>query len=342
MWSHLIKLLSLSKGALVVGVAASAAMVSNAEFSNAPSHEELPSATPSAFVAPPTPKPTENPTSKPVTVNTTTPAPSLKTEEKHGEVPQVVKDCVVRYLAVREQGDGATAADRKAVAEICRAALAVTGLSTADFWAKFGLDTGKTSDKTARKTTDLEAQIKECIGQYLAGAADASSACRHAIAASGLTPQAFWTTFGPRADKPKGALSSEALAMIRECVTKYTAKSSDATAICKKAFELSGLTSAEFAAKFLGRTTEPEPAGIEAPRTSANAETYALVRRCLELYARASVSGDTMAVSDACAAAIRATGLSSTDFWAKFGKPLTTATPSHKIEPTPSPAPATN
>jgi len=51
MWSHLIKLVSLSKGALIVGVAASAAMVSNAEFSTAPSHNELPSATPSAIVS---------------------------------------------------------------------------------------------------------------------------------------------------------------------------------------------------------------------------------------------------------------------------------------------------
>src|SRR5256885_4436786 len=76
MWSHLIKLVSFSKGALIVGVAASAAMVSNAEFSNSPSHNELPSATPSAIVAVATPKvevgsptkPTEKPaTEKPAT-----------------------------------------------------------------------------------------------------------------------------------------------------------------------------------------------------------------------------------------------------------------------------------
>src|SRR2546423_7840609 len=71
MWSHLIKLVSLSKSALIVGVAASAAMVSNAEFSNSPSHNELPSATPSAIVsAAPTTKPAEpttKPTEKPAT-----------------------------------------------------------------------------------------------------------------------------------------------------------------------------------------------------------------------------------------------------------------------------------
>jgi hypothetical protein len=336
MWSHLIKLISLSKGALVVGVAASAAMVSNAEFSNAPSHHEMPSATPSALVAPATPKPTD----KPSTANTT-PAASPKTEEKHGEVPQVVKDCIAKYLAVREQGDGAAAADRKAVEEVCKAALTATGLSSADFWAKFGFDKHKTSDKTEPKTTDLEAQIKECVRQYLAGTADASDACHHAIAASGLTPQEFWTKFGPHAEKARGELSADALAMARECVTKYSAKSADASMTCKRAIELSGLTSAEFAAKFFPRTTEPKPAGTEAPTTGANTEIYALVRRCLELYAVAATSGDTRAVSDACAAAIRASGLSATDFWAKFGKALTTATP-HKTEPSSSPKPATN
>src|SRR5438093_1516298 len=45
MWGHLIKLLSLGKGALVVGVAASAAMVSTAEISNTPSHNEQPTPT---------------------------------------------------------------------------------------------------------------------------------------------------------------------------------------------------------------------------------------------------------------------------------------------------------
>jgi hypothetical protein len=338
MWSHLIKLVSLSKGALVVGVAASAAMVSNAEFSNTPSHHEPPSATPSALVAPATPKPTERPS----TVGTTAPAASPKTEEKHGDVPQVVKDCVAKYLAVREQGDGAAAADRKGVEEVCKAALAATGLSSGDFWAKFGLETHKTSDKTEPNRSDLEAQIKECVRQYLAGTADASDACRKAIAASGLTPQEFWTKFGPHAEKARGELSADALAMVRECVTKYNAKSADASTTCKRAIELSGLTSAEFAAKFLQRATEPKPAATEVPKTGANTETYALVRRCLELYAGAATSRDTRAVSDACAAAIRASGLSATDFWAKFGKELTTAKPAHTSEPTSSPKPATN
>jgi hypothetical protein len=326
MWAHLIKLASLSKGALVVGVAASAAMVSNAEFSNAPSHQEQPSASPSALVAPASPKPTEKPAEKTSPLNTPTSAASPKTEEKHGELPQVVKDCVDRYLALRAQGDSAPAADRQAVGDLCTAALAVTGLSSGDFWAKFGLDTHPTSDKTEPRTTgDLEALIKECVAQYRAGTADASDACRRGIAASGLTPPAFWTKFGPYAEKATGQLSTDALHWARECVTKYSLKSTDASATCKKAIELSGLTSAEFAATFFSRSTETKPATTPkteptmSPRPVTNiAELSVLVATCLDLYKAVTSTGDTHAASEACGVAIRASGMTSVDFWAKY------------------------
>ena len=330
MWAHLIKLATLSKGALVVGVAASAAMVSNAEFSNAPSHQEQPSTSPSALVAPASPKPTEKPAEKPSTVSTPAPAASPKTEEKHGEIPQVVKDCVDKYLALRAQGDSAPAADRQAVGDLCKAALAATGLSSGDFWAKFGLDKHTTTDKTEpRMTSDLEALIKECVAQYRAGTADASDACRRAIAASGLTPQEFWTKFHPYVEKTTGDLSADALAWARECVTKYNLKSTDASATCKKAIELSGLTSAEFAAKFFPRTSETKPATTPKPSTKTEpttspkpvtntAELSLLVAKCLDLYKAVTSTGETHAASEACGVAIRASGMTSVDFWAKY------------------------
>ena len=294
MWAHLIKLVSLGKGALVVGVAASAAMVSNAEFSNAPSHQEQPSATASAAasasaktnVSVTAPKATEKPATQNTTTTTTTPSASPKTDEKHGEIPQVVKDCVDRYLAIRAQGDNAADANRQAIAEVCTPALAATGLTSAEFAAKFGLDakSGTSEPNTTR-----------------------------------------------------GELSPEALAMARECVTKYNAKSTDASATCKRAIELSGLTSADFAAKFF-----PRPAATPIQKSTVNTETYALVARCLQLYAGATTSGDPKAVSDACAAAIKASGLTSTDFWAKYGKELATTKPSTKAAPTASPKPVTN
>src|SRR5207237_7553552 len=120
-----------------------------------------------------------------------------------------------------------------------------------------------------------------------------------------------------QAEPAKVELSAEATALARECVTKYNAKSTDASSTCKRAIELSGLTSAEFAAKFLLRPAETKPSPAVTPKTTVNTEAYALVTKCLQLYAGAATSGDTKAVGDACAVAMRATGLTSTEFWAK-------------------------
>ena len=303
MWSHLIKLASLSKGALVVGVAASAALVSTAEFSNAPSHDELPSPTPQAIVsAPPAaifkadavvtaPKATEKATAEDPN---TTPAASPKIESglAHGEIPGVIKECVEKYLAIREQGDSASIGDRRSTGEVCRAALAVSGLTGAEFWAKFGLDkpsTAPTTDTTkTTKTADL-------------------------------------------AEQAKGSLSPEALHLAQECVTKYNARSADASATCKRAIELSGLTSSEFAAKFLfttsgdtkpsTATTKPSPTAKPetATKPPTSTEVSQLIATCLQMYAAfGKTSTDTRAVSEACGVAIRASGLSSTAFWAKY------------------------
>jgi hypothetical protein len=354
MWSQLIRVVGMSKGALVVGVAASAAMVSNAEFSNAPSHNELPSATPSALVSatPATTRPANSPSSltspkisnvpavqlpveaPPASPNTDQPkatSPKAGSAMAHGELPAVVKECVEKYLAIREQGDSAPAADRQSVGEVCKAALTATGLSPADFWAKFALnDDHKTEPKTEPKTGGLDASIKECVAQYLAGTADQSDACRNAIAASGLTPQEFWTKFGPYADHAKDGLSPEALHLAQECATKYSAHAADATVTCKRAIELSGLTSAEFAAKFHLTTdakpnSEPKSPPVNTTKPSVTlkpvtttADAAKLVAKCLDLYANVKSTGDTKAVSEACGAAIRANGMTSAEFWTKY------------------------
>ena len=347
MWSQLIKVASMTKGALVVGVAASAAMVSNAEFSNTPSQHEVSPAAPivSTATAPASqpaislssrvePKRSEVPAAQlPVTAPSASPASEAKSGLAHGEVPGVIKECVEKYLALREQGDSATTGERQSTGEVCRAALAVSGLSGAEFWAKFGPTTHSTAPQTEPShNANLEAMIKECLAQRLAGTADQSDACRRAIAASGLTPQEFWTKFGSSAVVVKHELSADVLAWVRECVTKYSRKAADATATCKKAIELTGLTSSEFAAKFLFTTsgdTKPstpttKPATTPKPETTIKpvtntAELAQLVAKCLELYKTiTSTGGDTKAASDACRVAIQASGLSSADFWAKY------------------------
>jgi hypothetical protein len=290
MWSHLIKLVSLSKGALIVGVAASAAMVSNAEFSTAPSHNELPSATPSAIVStapttapavePPV-KPTEQPAKTEPKNEPKTQAPATASTTVEG----LITECVTKYAALRAAGDNASQGDRESTTSVCKAAIEQTGLTSAEFAAKYGLVSTTATPKPTTPTTT------------------------------------------------NGDLSPEALAMAKECVTKYTLHSADASATCIKAIQLSGLTSSAFAARFLpSRTTEPTAAPT--PKGTFTAETYALITKCLELYAAASTTGDTKSVSDACAAAIKASGMSSTEFWAKFHPaPKTTPAPSSTTKP---------
>ncbi len=301
MWSQLIKVASMSKGALVVGVAASAAVVSTAEFSNTPSHNEVPSATPIVVVTPSaSSRPANSPSSsaEPKKADapaaqlpaSTTPPPSSPSTGAaglaHGEVPGVIRECVEKYLALRELGDHATNGERESTGAVCKAALEVSGLSGADFWAKFGPETHATSPKTEPSHTP-----------------DPSTDTQH------------W---------------------IRECVTKYTLKAADATVTCRKAIELTGLTSAEFAVKYFPRTTETKPtttpsttkpgtAPTTTPKIDATTkpattvEVSQLAAKCLQMYAEFKTSGgNSAAVSEACGTAIRASGLSSSDFWAKY------------------------
>lgn len=333
----------MSKGALVVGVAASAATVSGGVFSNTPSQHEVPSATPMVSTAPAT-QASSRPANSPSAVGeqkkadvpaaqlpaATTPAsPSSPTaaDLQHGAVPEIFKECVERYLALRELGDSAPAADRQAVGEVCKAALAQSGLSSADFWAKFGPGANKTEPKTdaPKSTADLEVLVKECVAQRLAGTADQSDACKKAIAFSGLTPAEFWTKFSSYLGKTTQP-STDVEHWIKECVTKYTRHTADATETCKKAIQLTGLTSAQFAEKYL-RTVETKPTTSLPTTTPAptvkpvtnTAELAQLVAKCLDLYKTiTSTGGDTKAASDACRIAIQASGMSSADFWAKF------------------------
>jgi hypothetical protein len=299
MWSHLIKLVSLSKGALIVGVAASAAMVSNAELSTAPSHHELPSATPTAIVstAPATEpvKPTEKPAK---TEPKTEPKSEPKTQDSASTsttLEGLIKECVAKYAALRAAGDSASQGDRESTTAVCKAAVEQTGLTSAEFAAKYGLLSATSTPKPATPATT------------------------------------------------NGDLSPEALAMAKECVTKYTLHTADATATCVKAIQLSGLTSSAFAARFLNfRTTEPTPTPKASPTVKpATAELEGLIYQCRLLQGAlvsTSPAEQVNAASAACAKAIAASGLSATAFWAKWAPIKPTAAPSA----TPTPAPVTS
>jgi hypothetical protein len=347
MWSHLIKLVSLSKGALIVGVAASAAMVSNAEFSNTPSHHELPSATRSAIVstAPTTApvvepvKPTEQPAkpepkveskSEPKTQDSATPSTTLE---------GLVKECVTKYAALRAAGDTASQGDRESTTAVCKAAIEQTGLTSAEFAAKYGLtSTTATSHPTTPTTTsgDLSpealAMAKECVTKYTLHSADASATCIKAIQLSGLTSSAFAARFlnfrtteptpTPKPTTKPGTAETEGLIYTCRLLqgalvsTSPAEQVNAATAACAKAIAASGLTSTAFWAKWAPIKPTTAPSATPAPVSAA--DLAQLVTKCLDLYKAMATTGDTHAVSEACGAAIRASGMTSSDFWAKY------------------------
>jgi hypothetical protein len=354
MWSHLIKLVSLSKGALIVGVAASAAMVSNAEFSTAPSHNELPSATPSAIVstAPTTAsvvEPSVKPTERPAK---TDPKPEPKSESKTQDsatpsttLEGLIKECVTKYTALRAAGDTASQGDRESTTAVCKAAIEQTGLTSAAFAAKYGLTTTTaTSHPTTPTTTngDLSpealAMAKECVTKYTLHSADASATCIKAIQLSGLTSSAFAARFlNFRTTEPTPApkvtplpsptvkpVTAETEGLIYSCrllqgalvSTSPAEQVNAASAACAKAIAASGLTSTAFWTKWAPIKPTTAPSATPAPVSAA--ELAQLVTKCLDLYKAMATTGDTHAASEACGAAIRASGMTSSDFWAKY------------------------
>jgi len=100
--------------------------------------------------------------------------------------------------------------------EACKKAIQASGLSSSDFWARFGpkttttkpVETPKPTTKPVEERTQtvsnaqLELMVKDCFTKYLAakntheGGAAAAEACNKAIAASGLSSNAFWAKFG--------------------------------------------------------------------------------------------------------------------------------------------------
>src|SRR5258706_14925646 len=76
------------------------------------------------------------------------------------------------------------------------------------------------------------------------------------------------------------------------------------------------------------------PSASPKPVTST-ADLAQLVAKCLDLYKAAATTGDTHAVTEACGAAIRASGLSSADFWAKYHPTANSSSPTLLQAPRP-------
>ena len=365
MWSHLIKIASLSKGALVVGVAASAALVSNAQFSNTPSQNELPAATLAAVVsAPPVMTPPANsPSSSVAPKSSEMPAvqqpasssPASPSTTSGDAASDVIKECVLKYTAIRAKGDSASNSERETASATCMAAIQASGLTSSEFAAKFGLITGPvltTTPKTEHGTATLGTAYQHCLHDWRNYAETGSTACHELLVASGLSAEDFWTKFEawavqqPQTDETTTP-TTDITALVNDCFAKYTARDLSASDACKKAMAASGLSGDDFWKKFgtpAKPSTEPKPSTTPANGWEAR---YALIVECLKLKNSLTSTPETArvaAASEACNKAMDAMGMSSTDFWAKFGSQLNTATtkPSTKPEPTASPKPIAN
>ena len=184
----------------------------------------------------------------------------------------------------------------------------------------------------------MTALVKDCFEKYTARDPGAGDACKRAIAASGLSTNDFFAKYGtpvPPATEPKptttakSTTSAVTYALIAKCLqlstsTQATNDSRTASDACAAAIKASGLSATEFWGKFGKQSTSttkpsttPVPATTPKPVTNT-AELALLVTKCLDLYKAAPTTGDTHALSEACGAAVRASGLSSADFWAKF------------------------
>ena len=342
MWSHLIKLVSLSKGALIVGVAASAAMVSNAEFSTPPSQHELPSTTPSAIVST---APSTAPVTEPMkpTENPSKPEPKTEPKPQESATPSttldgLIKECVTKYAALRAAGDSASQGDRESTTAVCKAAIQRTGLTSAEFAAKYGLLTPTVTEHptTTPATTngDLSpealALVKECVTKYTLHAADATAICVKAIQLTGLTSAAFGARFlsmpttTPKASPTVKPATAELEGLIYACrllqgalvSTSPAEQVTAASAACAKAIAASGLSAPAFWAKWAPIKPTAAPSATPAPVSAA--DLAQLVTKCLDLYKAMATTGDTHSASEACGAAIRASGMTSSDFWAKY------------------------
>jgi len=157
-------------------------------------------------------KSTEAPkTDEPKTV-TKTEAPKTDAPKTTDEtLSLLIKDCLAKYASASTDAAGPSLAS-----EACRKAIVASGLSSSDFWARFGPkaetrkpEPTKTPEPTRKPTTSptvstaqLATLVKDCFDKYLAakntgeGGAAAAEACNRAIAASGLSQSAFFEKFG--------------------------------------------------------------------------------------------------------------------------------------------------
>ena len=248
-----------------------------------------------------------------------------KNHEPDASFEGLLKECATSYADL-VSSKGMPRAEReeagRLVRDVCERAMKASGLAADAFWAKYGShfahSTTKNEDTKWPETTtkhepdpSFEGLLKECATKYLRlvsskemPAAEREEAgrlvkdvCERAIKASGLETDAFWAKYG---------------------------------------------------SLFAHSTTKNEE--TKRPETTTRGEQdpsfEALFKECVTKYARALALREATTAEreeagrlakDACERAVKASGLETGAFWAKYGRYMT---PTTKLEPTTSPKPA--
>jgi hypothetical protein len=253
MFFHLFRLATMAKGALALSLVAGAYGAGNSDVQDyrvrtTPVHVEA------------TPEPAAS--AQPET--TTEPTPSFEA---------LLQECVARYSHAAENTKDA-----------CERAMSASGLGADAFWAKYRsllVPPAAKTDKPA-PATSFEALLSECVARYRRAADNTKEACDRALAASGLTTEAFVAKYrsllvAPIAKPTSSPKPASTAPAVKECLAKYetlkTLKTGPADA-----FEAALRTFNETCRSLLAPAS-PKPTNSAKPASTAPA-----VKECLARY----------------------------------------------------------
>jgi hypothetical protein len=165
--------------------------------------------------------------------------------------------------------------------------------------------------ETARPqtTASFDALLSECVSRYKRGATNTKEACDMAIAASGLSADAFAAkyrsllvpptsksekpapTATPKTTKTTAPTTVSFEALLSECVARYKRGATNTKEGCDRAIAASGLSTEAFAAKYRSllvppaKTETPKPTTTPQPTTAPKLNTAdPKVRECIAKY----------------------------------------------------------
>src|SRR5438477_164871 len=155
----------------------------------------------------------------------------------------------------------------------------------------------------------FDALLSECVARYKRGATNTKEACDKAIAASGLSTDAFVATYrsllvppasktekpaptsAPRTTKTAPPTTVSFDALLSECVARYRRGATNTKEACDRAIAASGLSTEAFVAKYRSllvpptKSDGPKPTATPKPTTAPKLDTSdPKVRECLAKY----------------------------------------------------------